>query len=167
MAPLIFDDDLRDLVRVALPADGEWVEVRPRLSRRAAQEAQRATLSGMTLDKGALAQAVEGDVTQLDIVRALEIDFDRALEGGTAALMERAIVRWNLQARGEWVTEDEYPVNAEHIDALDSESFDAIVKVLNGMYGARTEGERRDLSESGADSSPPAHAAQLRAISSG
>lgn len=165
MAPLIFDDDLHDLVPVELPAAGEWVELRPRLSKRAAQDAQRATLAGMTLDKSALAGAAEGNLSQLDVVRALEIDFERALEGGTFALLERAIARWRLKARGEWVTETEYPITAENVEALDSESFDAIVAVANRLYGARTEGERRDLSESGADSSPPA--AQLRAISSG
>lgn len=120
--PLLRNDDL---VRIDLPAPGEWVEVKRRLSRGDEVAIQRSLLAGATLVAGGMPQ----------------LDAGAAIEAATFGTLDCAIRSWSFGV----------PVTPEAIRQLDGESIDAIKAALNALYPeARTEEERGNLSGDGA-----------------
>jgi len=119
--PLIDDSET---VRIDLPAQGEWVEVRKRLSRGDEIAIQRRLLTG-----------AEVTASGLERLAAPEI-----IEAAEFATLEVAIRAWSFPE----------PVTPDNIRRLDPESVAALKAALNELYPAqRTEDERRDLSGNG------------------
>lgn len=131
--PLIRDDDL---VRIDLPADGEWVEVKARLSRG---------------DEMAIQRAIVGDIAIVPGGNVGAVNAAQYLEAAEFAVIDAAVRRWSF---------DE-PVTRENIRQLDSASIDALKAALDELYpGPRKEEDRGNSSGSGATSNG-AHAAPL------
>lgn len=119
--PLIREDDV---VRIDLPAEGEWVEVKARLSRGDSIAIQQALYAGQRSTGG----------------RVPDVDFVQALDVAEFATLERAIRAWSF----------EEPVSPANIRALDEASVDAIKARLNELYGEhRTDDERKNSSGDG------------------
>lgn len=124
--PLLPDNLESDqLVLIPLPTEGEWVRVKPRLSRG---------------DQVAIRKAVARNATRDSEGKAL-INIEAALEAGEFAVLDIAIKAWSF----------EEPVTPEAIRRLDGDSVDAIKTRLEELYPAeRTDDERRDLQGAGA-----------------
>lgn len=121
--PLIRNDDL---VRIDLPVEGEWVEVKRRLSRGDEIAVQRALTSGSTITAGTSALM---DLSGPEVIEAAEF-----------AGLDVAIKAWSFAE----------PVTPANIRALDPASVDAIKSRLNELYEApRTDDERKNLSANG------------------
>lgn len=121
--PLI--DDKGDLVQIELPAEGEWVRVKARLSRGDEVAIRKAVVQGGHMTPGA----------------ALEMDPASALDAAEFAALEVAIKQWSFEA----------PVTAFNIRRLDGDSIDAIKERLNELYpSARSDDERGNSSGNGA-----------------
>ena len=139
--PLVRNDDL---VRIDLPAEGEWVEVKRRLSRGDEIAVQKSLMAGLKLPPELIARLAERGLTAAKVGEAVMghgIDAAQFIEGAQFATLDVAIKAWSF---GETVT-------PEAIRALDGESIDAIITRLNEMYpGPRTDDGRKNLSGSGA-----------------
>lgn len=110
--PRIQDGD--ELVRIELPAAGEWVEVLPRMSRGQEVRVRQATVRGGKLKEDT------------------EIDAEVAIEAAEFAMLEIVVRRWS------WPD----PVTPAGIRELDGPSIDAIKARLNELYGARSTDEK-------------------------
>lgn len=123
--PLIGNDDL---VRIDLPAEGEWVEVKRRLSRGDEIAVQRALTEGGRITAGG---ATDG---------GLELSAGEVIEAAEFAGLYVAIKRWSFSER----------VTPEAIRTLDGESVAAIKERLNEMYEPpRQDDERKNSPENG------------------
>lgn len=121
--PLIRDD--AELVRIELPENGEWVEVKPRLSLKDRQRVTSATLRMKgTPQKGGMRL---GDS---------EIDLGAA----TTETLLVAIKRWSF----------EEPVTRDNILTLDAASVDVVAARLEELYESRSDDERKNFGSSGA-----------------
>lgn len=133
-----------DLVRIELPAAGEWVDVKRRLSRGDEIAVQRACMAGLTIPPTLLARLSQSGLTAVELgAAALEHGLDAAtfLEPATFATLDVAIMGWSF----------EEPVSPTAIRALDGASVDAIVVALNGLYpGPRKDDDRGNSSAPGA-----------------
>lgn len=124
--PLIGD---RDLVRIDLPADGEWVEVKRKLSRGDEIKVQRAVVSSAKIGMA----GAEGVIESLDA--------GVAIEAAEFAALDVAIIQWSFPDK----------VSAATIRQLDPASVEAIKQRLNEMYEpALSEEESRNLGPNGA-----------------
>ena len=120
--PLIRDDDL---IRIDLPAEGEWVEVKAKLSRGDQVAVQRAALAGSRL-------SVTGEIESLDA--------PNLIEQAEFAVLDRAVKRWSFPES----------VSPANIRRLDAESVECIKVRLNEIYpGPSTEAARANLSVNG------------------
>lgn len=149
--PLLRNDDL---VRIDLPAEGEWVEVKRRLGRGDEVAVQKAIMTGLKLPAEIITRLAEPGLTAAKLGEAVMsqgIDAATFLEGAQFATLEVAIKAWSF--------DDE--VTPEGIRELDGESIDVIVARLNDLYpGPRTDDDRKNSSASGrapssAEASPP------------
>lgn len=98
-----------DTVRIDLPADGEWVEVKASLSRADERLVQRKVLSAARV-------GVAGDT--------FDLDAGLAYDAAEFATLETAIVRWSFK--------DAITPNA--IRCLDDASVDALKAKLDELY---------------------------------
>lgn len=121
--PLIRDDEV---VRIDLPAPGEWVEVKARLSAGDKNRIKKVTLGN--------AKMRPGDTPELAI--------SDLLDGADFAALEVAIRGWSFPD----------PVTAENIRCLDEDSVEALKTRLNEMY-ERSDDEKKDSAASGATTS--------------
>jgi len=120
--PLIRDDDL---VRIDLPAEGEFVEVKRCLSRGDAIKVQQAITQGARVTQGG----------------EMDLSVGTAIEAAEFATLDVAIKRWSFAE----------PVTPENIRALDEDSVAAIKTRLNELYpAARSEDEQKNSSVNGA-----------------
>lgn len=126
--PLLRDDDV---VRIDLPAPGEWVEVKRRLSVGDELAVKQAVARGMRVRPGSA---------------DIELDAAAAMEGATFATVERALKAWSFPE----------PVTPENIRMLDQESFDAIVAGIEDLNPTRSDEEKK---ASNSTSSPPSTSA--------
>ncbi|HXG36519.1 MAG TPA: hypothetical protein VNL15_06095 [Dehalococcoidia bacterium] len=127
--PLIRDDDL---VRIELPAAGEWVEVKSRLAKGDAVYVQQMILRNSKISQKQLQeQGANADIDLMagDIIEAAEF-----------ATLDRAIKKWSFP-------ED---VTPENIRRLDEESVEAIKARLNELYPKRTDEEKKGSAANGA-----------------
>lgn len=115
--PLVRDDDL---VRIDLPENGEWVEVKRRLSRGDEVTVQRASVKGSMLQGGT----------------EFRVDAESALDAAEFAVLDLVIKRWSFEER----------VTPEAIRMLDGEAVDAIKVRLEELYASRTDDERKNSS---------------------
>jgi hypothetical protein len=146
-------------VRIQLPAEGEWVDVKPRLSK---------------ADERAVFKRLLGD-TEISPLRAIEFDGKpeaevaaellgevrmnaaELIEEMTWAGLEQALVAWSFY--------EGKPQPADIRD-LDQESFDVIVARLNELYpGARSDDDRKNSASNGL--TPSSEGAESPAISPG
>ena len=116
-----------EVVRIDLPATGEWVEVKAKWS----QGDQMAVNSQML--KG----------SRLSADSNVDLDMAQAYESAEVAAIERAIVAWSF---GE-------PVTPENIRLLDLDSWDCIKDRLNELYARRSD-EKKETSASNGQTSP-------------
>lgn len=117
--PLIGSDDL---VQIDLPADGEWVKVKRRLSRGDEIAVQQALIRG--------GQFVGSEISG--------VDAESAIEAAEFATLDVAIKAWSFDA----------PIEPRHIRALDSDSVAAIKARLGELYPApRTDDDRKNSLE--------------------
>lgn len=124
MSPLLTNTDL---VRIGLPAEGEWVEVKRCLSRGDEIAIQKA------IAKNARLNSVES-------VSTFELDGPEAIEAAEFAGLDMAIKAWSFRES----------VTPQNIRALDPESVAVIKARLNELYERpRTDDERKNLSDSG------------------
>lgn len=137
--PLIRDD--AELVRIELPENGEWVEVKPRLSLGERQRVTSATLRMRGTPQ-------KGGVKLSDA----EVDLGAA----TAEAMFCAIKRWSF----------EEPVTRANILLLDAASADVIAARLEELYESRTDDERKNFGSSGATPLSDEEASQLSSVGS-
>lgn len=122
MSPLIRSDDR---VRIDLPAAGEWVEVKRRLSRGDQIAVQKAITKNARIIAGAAQPSIE-------------LDGAEVVEAAEFAALEVAIKAWSFPE----------PVTAENIRALDPESVACIKDRLNELYEPpRTDDEKGNLSD--------------------
>lgn len=119
--PLLRNDDL---VRIDLPADGEWVDVKRHLSRGDQVAVQRASVQGAVLTRAVLTGGVSD----------VQMDAGAAIEAAEFAALEIAIRAWSFDV----------PVTPEAIRSLDGDSIDAIKVRLNELYAPRTDDERKN-----------------------
>ncbi len=122
--PLIREDDL---VRIDLPENGEWVEVKRRPSRYDLVRVQQATAGGAHLSADGRGGLQVSDLTAAPVLEAAEF-----------ATLDIAIKRWSFTD----------PVTPENIRALDEPSVDCIKAALNDLWRARSEEESRNLNGS-------------------
>ena len=120
--PLI---DPNDTVRIELPADGEWVDARARLSRGDQIAVQRAIIGHTRVRPGS--------------VESIDVDASELMDAAEFAILDVAIRAWSFPVA----------VTPENIRRLDEESVDAIKERLNELYPVRSEEEKKDLSGSG------------------
>lgn len=121
--PLISDDEL---VRIDLPAEGEWVEVKARVSRGDEIAVRQAWADGARLGSNL---ALE-EMNPATVLEAMEF-----------ATLDRVLKRWSFDV----------PVTPENIRRLDAESMDAIKARLNEIHpGPRGDDEARNSESSGA-----------------
>lgn len=121
--PLIRDDDL---VRIDLPADGEWVEVKARLSRG---------------DEMAIQRAIVGDIAIVPGGSVGTVNAAAYIEAAEFAVIDVAVRRWSF----------EEPVTPENVRRLDGESIAALKVALDELYpGPRKEEDRGNSPGSGA-----------------
>ncbi|MGI8423586.1 MAG: hypothetical protein ACR2NO_05665 [Chloroflexota bacterium] len=113
-------------VRVDLPEEGEWVDVKSRLSK---GDETRIQAAAITL------QAAVSKASANDPHIGLTIE----LEAATFAGLEVGIVAWSFPQ----------PVTPENIRALDSESYTVISERVNELWAGRSDNERRDLGSNG------------------
>lgn len=106
-------------VRISLPVDGEWVDVKEVLSRGDEVAIQKRLASGSKFKAG-----------QQD----LEFDAGEALERVHFATLEVVILGWSFDD----------PVTPENIRLLDSASARVIEERLDELYERRTEAEKND-----------------------
>jgi len=118
--PLVRNDDL---VRIDLPAEGEWVMVKRRLSRGDEIAVQQAPLRGSRVS----ASNSDGTVTA-------STDASDAIEAREFFMLELVIRSWSFDV----------PVTPRAIRELDGESVDAIKVALNELYAPRTDDERKN-----------------------
>ena len=118
--PLIRDDET---VRIDLPADGEWVEVKARISR-----GDRVRIQQMTIGH---ARMRPGDATP-------ELAVGDLLEAAEFATLETVMRSWSFSE----------PLTPENIRRLDDESMDALKQRLNELYD-RPESEKKDSGPNG------------------
>lgn len=110
-----------ELIRIPLPAEGEWVDVKDRLSAGDFAHVQKAAVKNAKIN---------GDY--------FEINAADAIDSATFSVMEVAIVKWSFNE----------PVTADNLRALDQDSVDCIRERLNEIYpSARTEAEKKGSSE--------------------
>ena len=135
--PLI--DDSAELVRIDLPAEGEWVDVKPRIS---IGERQRINAAGL-----AFSVKVRGQEAEL----GGDVPIDSATMDAIAfAALEIGIKAWSFGGP-ETLTPD-------NIRKLDEDSYDVIFERLNRMWARRTKEQEAPLSESGATPSEASEA---------
>lgn len=107
-----------DLVRIDLPAEGEWVEVKRALGRDEERLVQKRVKSAFRVEP------VSG---------AIGLDFGEAEDVATFGTLELAIKKWSFKE----------PITAASIRALDDASLDAIKERLNELYpGALGDAEK-------------------------
>lgn len=123
-----YGDD--DLVRIDLPGEGEWVEVKRHLSRGDHVAIQRAVFGGTPI-------RATGDAPGIG-----DADFGAMLEAAEFATLDVAIKRWS------WPDD----VTPARIRELDEESVAAIKERLSELYEPRTDDERKNSSGNGATS---------------
>jgi len=110
-----------DLVRIDLPVEGEWVEVKRKLSRGDEIAVQKA------ITKNSRVEASEFST-------AFELDGPEAIEAAEFAGLDVAIKAWSFPQ----------PVTPENIRALDADSVEAIKARLNELYEApRSDAEKK------------------------
>lgn len=107
-----------DTVRIDLPAPGEWVDVKSRLS---AGERQRIAAASFRLRAGL---PKNGNVPEGE----MELQYEAA----AFASLEVGIQAWSFDV----------PVSPAAIRQLDGDSYDAIVARLNTLWAPRTEAEK-------------------------
>lgn len=115
-----------DLVRIDLPAAGEWVEVKRALGRNDQREMARRMLIGRRVE--------EVDFDNIDAAMAFDASF---------LTIELAIVKWSF----------EDPVTPENVRSLDDDSLRVIRERLNELYPQPRTGDERKNS-SGPTSEP-------------
>lgn len=114
-------------VRIALPTEGEWVEVKRALSRADEREIQRRVLSAARVDVAAAG--------------AVELDAGLAYDAAEFATLEIAIQRWSFAEQ----------ITPRALRCLDDASLAAIKDELNRLYpGPLPEAEKNGSSGSGA-----------------
>lgn len=99
------------VVRIELPADGEWVEVKEKLGNDDERAIRARMLTGQRVIPG-------------EPVR--EIDAGAYYDFAVFATMEVAVVRWSFKE----------PVSPSNIRALDQASIDCIAERLDELYPA-------------------------------
>jgi hypothetical protein len=102
--------------RIALSTEGEWVEVKKRLSKGDRTTVTRALVRGTKLD------LKQGENSKID-----SIDADQAIEASTWATLEVAFVAWSFY---------DGPPKPEDIRRLTDEDYDLIIAALNDLYPA-------------------------------
>lgn len=126
--PLLKTSD-RDLVRIDLPENGEWIEVKRALGKDDEREIQRRLLTGQLIRQG-------------EPLR--EFDAGAAIDMGTFATLEVACKRWSFKEA----------LTAANLRALDDASLAVIIERLNELYPAPlTEDEAKNSSGAGAPQS--------------
>lgn len=117
--PLIGTDDR---ARIDLPTDGEWVEVKRRMSRGDEIAVQRMALRGLQVDPTNPKHVIVSDPGE-------------AVEAAEFATLDVAILAWSFDV----------PVTPEAIRRLDPDSVAAIKARLADLYPApRTEDDRKN-----------------------
>lgn len=116
-----------DLVRIDLPAEGEWVEVKRKLGRDDERAIARKLLAGQAA--GTLAEGLEG------------ADAGALYDAAVFSTLEVAIKRWSFcDENGK-----PEPVTPSNIRALDDESLECINTRLDELYPkARSEEEQKN-----------------------
>ena len=122
--PIIGNDDL---IRIDLPVEGEWVEVKKRLSRGDEIALQKALTVGAKLTAGG-------------VVTTMDLDAPEVIEAAEFAGLDVAIKKWSFPQ----------PVTPENIRALDPASVICIKERLNEMYEPpRSDDESKNSSANG------------------
>lgn len=129
-----------DLVQIDLPALGEWVKVKARLSRGDRVEIQKRLVGGIRVKPG------EDPGPQ---------DVGPMMEAAEFAALEVCIKEWSFPV----------PVSPEAIRQLDEDSVDCIKAQLNELHPERTDDERKNSVEAGA--MPSSNGAVSQPISTG
>lgn len=111
--------------RFELPAPGEWVDLRTRLSAGDRRRLQAASFKAQATLRMAAEKGAGSD---------LEVPFDLAEVMSAAAFagVELGVIAWSFDA----------PVNAENIAKLDEDSFNAIAARLDVLWAPRSEAEK-------------------------
>lgn len=119
--PLI---SFKNTVRINLPEEGEWIDVKEKLSKGDLNKVEAATMQSAKAD-------TDGNVS---------VDIATAMVAAEFALPEVAIVAWSFPE----------PVTPENIKLLDPESFDFLRAELDKMYPtALSRGEKRGSRNAG------------------
>ena len=129
-------------VRIDLPTPGEWVDVKPRLSKSDMGAVQRRMLGAARIrtdQLDGLSSLSPGDLLGDDGLPAAEL-----IEALTWDTLEIAIVGWSFY---------EGKPKPEDIHDLDEASYDAIVAALNELYPS----PRKDDEAKNSESSGPTH----------
>lgn len=129
--PLVSNDDV---VRIDLTTEGEWVEVKRRLSKHDQTAVQLAVIGDERVSVSS------NGPSSLDSIAA-----GAAIEAAQWATLDVALVRWAF-------TEDAPPARAD-VRRLSEEDYDLIVARLNELYAPRSKEEQGNSGGSGATSS--------------
>lgn len=123
-----------DLVRIDLPAEGEWVEVKRALSHYDRILTQRAAVKGARIHQDS----------------SVDLDAPEVIEAAEYAGLDIAIKKMHVSIADGKPPED-VDATPENIRALDDASVDCIKKNLNELYPPlRSDDERKNLSANGA-----------------
>ena len=128
--PLIKKTDRTHVQRVDLPAEGEWVDLRTKISRGEQEDMRRRIFAGERVKPG------DDDIT---------VSAEALMESYTWGLLEATLVDWSFDEE----------ITPEAIRQLDLDSYEAITEALNGFYPARTEEERGNSERPGQTTSTP------------
>lgn len=136
--PLIADDDLET---IQLPAEGEWVKVKRRLSRGDRVELRKAILKDASAPIGRTpAGEAPGEMQA-------SLDVGIAMEAAEFALIDIVLREWSFSD----------PVSPANVRRMDGESVDHLKDALDALYPPeRTEDEIHPLSRNGPTPSPGA-----------
>jgi len=129
--PLLRDNDL---VRIDLPAEGEYVMAKRKLSRG---------------DRIRIAQAIfkDGRISAESTLGSVELGAPDVLEAMTFATLDIAVRQLHVRiGEGEFETLDATP---EAIRELDGDSIDHLVEQMGKLYPVRSDADRANLSVNG------------------
>jgi hypothetical protein len=136
--PLVRDTDL---VRIDLPADGEFAMVKRKLSRGDRVRVQQAIVKDGRVSTSSTFDLAAADVMDAAVFATLDI-----------------AVKTLCVSVGDGISPVSMDATPELLRQLDEDSIDAITEKLNDLYPVRTEAERLSLSANGR-STPEAKAA--------
>ena len=129
--PLLLSSD-KDLIRLNLPAEGEWVEVKKTLGKDDEREISRRILGASNVTAGQIEDR--------------NYDLGKLTDAANFAIAEVAIKHWSFK----------YAITPRNIRALDDDSLAFLIAKFDEIYPkARSDEDRADFSE---PSAPPSTA---------